>query len=138
MGQNYNIYIHNAKGGYGVNGSGNGQKKTTSDNFNVKKTPGQLNHALRQGIPMAFTAMAVVNQTMEVIGYLSQEVGGNPMVSMGYNNFKKSLSWATNPITAITSSAKAYVETRKENIKISEEREATGNSVINNYEGKVS
>lgn len=134
MGQNYNIYIHNAKGGYGVNG----QKKTTSDNFNVKKIPGQANHALRQVIPMAFTAMAVVNQTIEVIGYLSQEVGGNPMVSMGYSNFKKSLSWATNPITAITSSAKAYVETRKENIKISEEREATGNSVINNYEGKVS
>lgn len=137
MAQNYNIYVHVVGG---MNGR-NGRNGTDGISPNLPKTPNKIIKQAMGGMALGggvLMAASIVNQTMEVIGYLSNEISGNPMVSMAYNNFKSQLNWATNPITAITSSTKQYIETRKANIKIEEDRLATGNSIINNYEGKVS
>ena len=150
MAQDYNIYIHNSSSGSVFKSSdqkeGEGEDSAFSKFKNVYggiksfvRSGGNVVNPALQSVAKAIPWVAIVVEGLKTIDRCISAVGdfqenyeGNLTFSMGYQNFKTGLSWATSPISNLKAVFFQQAEYRKQTQENARKATLIGSSTLKN------
>lgn len=121
--------------------SSNGGGVNIGGIVNAVKNPMSALTGNARTFPIVASAMAIAKVAEQIVetaipfytGYT-----GDYRVSMNYANLKAAISAIKNPYGTIMQYATRQMEVYRQNLKTTQERMLTGNSIINTYGGKTS
>ena len=153
MARDYNIYIHfDSTKSAKTSPQGESAKQSSESPSSVNITPSKVVRAIKSPVssligsaskvvPEIAAAVAiagVVDSAVSIGTTFISGYSGNNQIKMNYANFKTSINAFMNPLGTLQQVATTSMEAYKYNTKQEELRELTGNSIINNYNGKAS
>lgn len=153
MARDYNIYIHfDSVKGTKTAPQGESAKQSSESPSSVNITPSKVVRAIKSPvssligsaskvvpeIAAAVAIASVIDSAVSIGTTFISGYSGNNEIKMNYANFKTAVGAFMNPLGTLQRVATANMEAYKYNTKQEELRELTGNSIINNYNGKAS
>lgn len=130
-----------------INGGG-GIIENESSGVNIPKIVGAIKNPLgallgniKKAVPevaVAYLAVKAIDQLVETALPIYAGYTGDYQPSFNYANVKAVIGAVMNPIGLVGDVVTRQMEINKQNLKITQQRMLTGNSIINTYGGKAS